>query len=100
MKKSTKNVIGLVLIGTIYVLIIMPILMGEQIRLPNINRFAVMLLWITMFLLSSFLIPGIIALIEYTNKKTFWRYFYYTGWTIYISILILFSIILSNHSMG
>ena len=101
MKKSTKNLIGLVLTAVFYVLIVMPILMGEPIRLPlNGNMFSVMLLWVIVFPLLSFIIPGLIALIEYTKNKIFWRYFYYTGWTIYIFILILFSIALDNHSMN
>lgn len=105
MKKSTKklvcNLIGLIITGVLYVLIVMPILMGEHIRLPNNGKmFGVMLLWVIAFPLLSFLIPGIIALLEYTKSKTFWRYFYYAGWIIYILVLIFFSFALGNHSMN
>ena len=103
MKKTTKkligNLIGLVITGVLYVFIAMPILMGE--RLPNNGKiFGVVSLWVITFLFLSFIIPGIIALLEYTKSKTFWRYFYYAGWIIYILILIFFSFALANHSMN
>ena len=97
MKKSTKNLIGLVLTGVLYSLIIMPIIIGENVRLPfNGNMFGAMLVLVIGFPLLSFLIPGIIALNVYVNNKTFWRYFYSTGWMIYILILILYSYVLGN----
>src|SRR5690606_9775896 len=101
MKKSTKNLIGLALAGLFYVLVLMPILMSEPIRLPSDgNMLGVTLLWVLAFPTLSFLIPGMIALIEYTKNRTFWRYFYHTGWVIYIFLLVLFSVALGNHSMN
>ena len=103
MKKTTKNLIGnligLVITGVFYFLIVMPII-DENIRLPyNGKMFGALLVWVITIPLLSFLIPGIIALVAYTNKKTFWRYFYYTGWIIYILILIFYSYALGHHSM-
>jgi len=101
MKKSTKNLIGLALIGVFYVLIVMPMLMNEPIRLPsNGKMFGAMMLWVFAFPTLSFLIPGIIALIDYTKEKALWRYFYHAGWVIYILLLVLFSAALGNHSMN
>lgn len=62
MKKSTKkligNLIGLVITGVLYALIVMPILMGEHIRLPNNGKmFGVLSLWVIAFPILSFLIP-------------------------------------------
>ena len=97
MKKFTKNIIGLVLIGVLHYLIVLPIITGENIRLPfNGRMFGTMLIWVMGFPLLSFLIPGIIALVVYRNNKIFWRYFYYTGWIIYIFILFLVSLIIYN----
>jgi len=97
MKKAIINLIGLIFTGVFHYLIVMPIIKGENIRLPfNGHMFEEMLIWVIGFPLLSFLIPGIIALNEYVGKKTFWRYFYYTGWIIYFLILILLSFIICN----
>ena len=105
MKKSTKkllgNLFGLLLTAGIYVLFVMPFLMGEHPGLPYTGKMlGAKMLWIIAFLFSSFLIPGIIGLFEYVKNKSFWRYFYSTGWIIFIIVLIVFSTILSNHSMN
>lgn len=97
MKKHTKNLIGLVLTAVFYVLIVMPIIIGENIRLPvNAKMFGAMLILVIGFPLVSFIIPGIIALNVYFGKKPFWKYFYVTGWIIFILILILYSFVLGN----
>jgi hypothetical protein len=89
MKKSTKNLIGLIITGFLYYSIVLPLIMGENIRLPiNGEMFGAMLVWVIGFPLLSFLIPGIIALVVYMIKKTFWSNFYYTGWAIFILILV------------
>ena len=97
MKKAIKNLSGLAITGALYFLIISPIITGETIRFPySWSMFGVMLLLIIGIPLISFIIPGIIALNEYVEKKPFWKYFYYTGWIIYIIVLIVFSFVLNG----
>jgi len=93
MNKSLKNIVGLILIGFIYSTIAMPLILGETIRF-SLN--GAMLLNVIGLPLISFVIPGIIALNIYANKKVFWGHFYNTGWIIYILILIGYSFVLSG----
>lgn len=97
MKTLTKNLIGLILTGVLHYLLVMPIIISENIRLPSDGKmFGAMLVQVIGFPFISFLIPGIIAWVVYTNNKTFWRYFYSTGWIIYILILIIYSYVLGH----
>jgi len=97
MKKATINLIGLFLTGVLYFLIIGPIITGQTIIFPTSwSMFGVILLFVIGSPLVSFIIPGIIAINEYVEKKPFWKYFYSTGWIIYILILIVYSIVLNG----
>jgi len=97
MKKATINFIGLVLIGFLYYLFLMPVILGEANRFPlNWAMFGLMVVHAIALPLISFIIPGIIAINVYVDKKIFWKNFYYTGWIIYILILIIYSFVICN----
>ena len=97
MKKATINLIGMVLIGFLYYLFLMPIILGEANRFPlNWAMFGLMLVHAIAFPLISFIIPGIIAINVYADKKIFWKNFYYTGWIIYTLVLIIYSFVICN----
>lgn len=93
MERVAKNVIGLILIGIVHYLILMPLIIGEAI---SFSFNGAMLLNIIGLPLISFVIPGIIALITYTKKQLFWKNFYQSVWIIYILILIVYSFVLSG----
>jgi len=97
MNKITKNIIGLVLTGLLHCIVVIPILTGASIKLPSdVKMLGAMLIQVIALPLISFLIPGIIAFNLYTENKTFWKYFYSTGWIIYILVLIIYSFVLGN----